>query len=82
MKHTIVICGNGQFPSLLAMKVEQDSVTTQVLVSGHHPQSSDNESGTDKHDGQVPAKAEQLYNTTVDGNLYSLLSLHINHTYS
>ena len=65
MEHTIVICGIRQSPPL-GIKVEQDSVTTQVLESGHHPQSSDNMFDTDKHDGHTRAKAEQLYNITVD----------------
>ena len=74
MERTIVICGIRQSPPLLAIKVEQDSVTTQVLESGHPPQSSDNNSDSDKHDGHTPAKAEQLYNITVD--TYILIIVH------
>ena len=45
---------------------EKDSVTTQLLESSHHPQSSDSKFDTDKHDEHTPAKAEQLYNITVE----------------
>ena len=68
-----MICGKGQVSLLLAVNVllaEQDSVTTQLLESWHHPQSSDNISDTDKHDEHTPAKAEQLYNITVNINVY------------
>ena len=73
MEHTIVICGKGQVSLFLAVNVllaEQDSVTTQLLDSSHHPQSSDNILDTDKHDEHTPAKPEQLYNITVNENVY------------
>ena len=73
MEHTIVIGGNGQVSLLLVVKLlsaEQDSVTAQSPESGHHPQSSDNKVDTDKHDGHVLAKSEQLYNITVENNNY------------
>ena len=69
MEHTIVISGNGQVSLLLVVKllsVEQDSITTQLLESWHHPQSSDNKCDTDIHDEHVSAKPEQLYNITVE----------------
>ena len=68
-----MICGEGQPSLLLAVNVlltEQDSVTTQLLESSHHPQSSDNKFDADKHDEHTPAKAEQLYNITVNKNKY------------
>ena len=68
MEHTIVICGNGQVSLLLEVKllpVEQGSITTQLLESWHHPQSSDNKFDIDKHDEHVSAKEEQSYNITV-----------------
>ena len=64
-----MICGSGQLLLLLAVNVllaEQDSVTTQLLESSHHPQSSDNKFDADKHDEHTPAKVEQLYNITVE----------------
>ena len=50
---------------------EQDSVTTQLLESRHHPQSSDNKFDTDKHDEHTSAKAEQLYNITINKYIYT-----------
>lgn len=72
-----MICGKGQVSLLLAVKslsvelsvepsVKQDSVTTQLLELWHHPQSSDNKFDADKHDEHTSAKAEQLYNMTIN----------------
>ena len=75
-----MICGEGQVSLLLAVNgllVEQDSVTTQLLKSLHHPQSSDNKFVTDKHDEHPPAKAVQLYNITVGMNRNYINALHI-----
>ena len=55
--------------------MEQDSVTTQLLESWHHPQSNDNKFDTDKHDEHTPAKEEQLYNITVNINTYIHISI-------
>ena len=74
-----MICGSGQLSLLLAVNVllaEQDSVTTQ-LESSHHPQSSDNKFDVDKHDEHTPAKAEQLYNITVNKNKYIHTVIHV-----
>ena len=56
--------------SLSIELTEQDSVTTQLPKSWHHPQSINNKFDVDKHDEHTSAKAEQLYNITVNINMY------------
>jgi len=67
MVYTIVICGKGQVLLVVVnvLSSEQDSITTQLLVVLHHPQSSINVFDTDKHDEHPPAKAEQSYSITM-----------------
>ena len=64
MEHTVVICGKGQVSLISA--VGHNSVTTQLLDSSHHTQSSDNKLDTDKHDEHIPTKAVQLYSITIN----------------
>ena len=78
-----MIWGNGQELLLLVenvLLVVQDSFTAQSPALWHHPQSSDNELDTDKHDEHTPAKAEQLYKTTVDDDAVNKNTCYTNHT--